>query len=137
MEDDNAVNAEQLVEPAERAYEFNCGDANERTYAVLAHIASLSGTIGIPMGHVVGPLIIYLLFGKVSAFVEANAKESLNFQISLIIYIAISVLLLFLLIGFILLPAILIFGFVEVIIASVKARDGYSHRYPLCIRFIK
>jgi len=122
---------------SQQPYGFTSGDHNEQTYAILAHASAAAGMIGVPLGFLVGPLIIYLVYGKVSAFVEANARESVNFQISLMIYMAISAVLMFVLVGFILAVAVTIFGVVQVVIASMKARDGYLYQYPLCIRFIK
>lgn len=122
---------------SQQPYGFTSGDRNEQTYAILAHASSAAGMIGVPLGFLVGPLIIYLVYGKVSPFVEANARESVNFQISLMIYMAISLVLMFVLVGFLLAGAVTIFGVVEVVIASLKARDGYLYQYPLCIRFIK
>jgi uncharacterized protein len=123
--------------PSQMPYRFTSGDKNERTYAILAHVTSAAGYIGIPMGNIVGPMIMLLVYGKISSFVEENSKESLNFQISLTIYAIISAVLSLVLVGFLLLAAVIIFGIVEVVIASVKAGDGDLHRYPLCIRFVK
>lgn len=69
--------------------------------------------------------------------VEDQGKESLNFQISMTIYFIVAWILVFILIGFVLLAALVIFDMVMVIIASVKANNGEKFRYPLCIRFIK
>jgi len=41
------------------------------------------------------------------------------------------------LIGFVLLPAVVVLDIVLVIIAGVKAANGEFYRYPLTIRFIK
>ncbi len=122
---------------SQQPYGFTSGDRNEQTYAILAHASAAAGMIGVPLGDLVGPLIIYFIYGKVSPFVEANARESVNFQISLMIYMAVSLVLMFVVIGFLLAGAVAIFGIVQVIIASMKARDGYLYHYPLCIRFIK
>jgi uncharacterized Tic20 family protein len=62
--------------------------------------------------------------------------ESLNFQISVLIYAIISAILLLLLIGFILLPAVGIFWLVFTIIGSVRASNGEDYRYPLTIRMV-
>ena len=53
-----------------------------------------------------GPLLVLLLKGNDSAWVRRQAVESLNFQISILIYAAISFVLLFLLVGFVLLPIV-------------------------------
>jgi uncharacterized protein len=68
--------------------------------------------------------------------VDAHGKESLNFQISMTIYTLIAGLSVFILIGFILLPAVLIANLVLVIIAAIKASNREFYRYPLTIRLI-
>ena len=110
-------------------------DKAERNWAVAAHLSSLSLYLGIPFGDLLGPLIIWLV-KKDEPFTEAHAKESLNFQISLLVYAAVSFLLLFFLIGFLLLPAIIVLHVVLVIVAAIKASEGKPYRYPLTIRFI-
>ena len=71
------------------------------------------------------------------AGVDAHGKESLNFQISMLIYAIVSGILCLIFIGFLLLAAIGITSLVCVIIASVKASNGVPFRYPLTIRFLK
>jgi uncharacterized Tic20 family protein len=71
-----------------------------------------------------------------SQFVADQARESLNFQISLLIYALISGVLVVVLIGLLLLPIIWVVGVILTIIASVKAANGEAYRYPLTIRLI-
>ena len=70
-------------------------------------------------------------------FVEDQGKESLNFQITMMLATIVSALLMFVLIGFVLIFVVIIFQFIVVIIASIKANEGVCYRYPLSIRFIK
>jgi uncharacterized Tic20 family protein len=67
-------------------------------------------------------------------FGSEQAKEALNFQLSMLLYIIISVVLIFVAIGIILMP--IVFDLVFTIIAAIKANDGVAYRYPLCIRFV-
>ncbi|MFT3949754.1 MAG: DUF4870 domain-containing protein [Agriterribacter sp.] len=80
------------------------------------------------------PLIIYLIKKDESAFVAAHAKESLNFQITLVLVV---IVLLISVIGwfFLWLPGII--ALVLVIIATIKASDGKLYRYPFTLRLIK
>ncbi|MBV9233314.1 MAG: DUF4870 domain-containing protein [Candidatus Eremiobacteraeota bacterium] len=55
----------------------------ERNWAMAAHLSAFAGLAGVPFGHVVGPLIIYLLRGHESEFVGEHARASLNFQITI------------------------------------------------------
>ncbi|MCB1076963.1 MAG: DUF4870 domain-containing protein, partial [Verrucomicrobiae bacterium] len=100
-------------------------------------LSALSGYLGLPAGNVIGPLIVWLARKDESPFVSEHAKEALNFQISLLIYLAISVPLALFLIGFALLFVIPIFGLIFTIVAAVKASDGSGYRYPLTIRFFR
>ncbi|HET6228730.1 MAG TPA: DUF4870 domain-containing protein [Longimicrobiaceae bacterium] len=107
----------------------------ERTNAMLCHVLSLCGYV-IPMGHIIGPLIIWLSKKDTSAYVDRHGRESLNFQISMMIYVIGAFILMFLLVGFFLLPVLAVFHIVVVIIASMRANEGREYRYPLCIRFL-
>ena len=107
-----------------------------RTWGMLCHLTGLSGYIGIPFGHILGPLIIWLIKKDESPFVDDQGRESLNFQISMTIYIIVSSILILVIIGVFLLIAIWIISLIFTIIAAVKAKDGELYRYPLTIRFL-
>lgn len=107
----------------------------ERTWGMLCHLSALSAFVT-GIGAILGPLIVWLIKKDQSAFVDAQGKESVNFQLSCLIYAIVSSILCFVLIGILLLIALGVFWLVEVIIASVAANNGNYHRYPLCIRFI-
>ncbi len=109
--------------------------AEERNWGMFCHLSALSGFI-IPFGNIIGPLIIWLIKRDEYPFVNDQGKESLNFQISILIYLAVSAVLAILVIGFLLMAAVGLFCLIMVILASVKANEGVTYRYPLCIRFI-
>ena len=109
--------------------------SEERNWGMFCHLSALAGFI-IPFGNIIGPLIIWLVKRDQFPFVNDQGKESLNFQISILIYIAVSAVLALLLIGFLLMAAVGVFCLIMVILASVKANEGVAYRYPLCIRFI-
>ncbi len=102
----------------------------EKTFGMLAHLTALFFGF-------VGPLIIWLIKKDESAWVEKQGKESLNFQISIAIYLIVSSILIFIIIGIILVFAVLIFDLVMIIMATIKTNNGEDFSYPLCIRFIK
>ncbi|WP_138756147.1 DUF4870 domain-containing protein [Paenibacillus sinopodophylli] len=108
----------------------------EKTYGMLAHLLAFSGII-IPLGNIIGPLVIWLLKKDQSSYVDMQGKESLNFQISNMIYSIVSGLLIFVIIGFVTTPLLFIFWLVFTIIASIRASEGNGYRYPLTIRFFK
>ena len=109
----------------------------ERTYAMLCHLSALAMFIGFPFGNIIGPLVFWMLKKDVYALVDEQGKEALNFQISMTIYMMASGLLIVVVIGLILLPALLIAELVLVIMAAVRVSEGNAYRYPLTIRFIK
>ena len=111
-------------------------EKDARTWAMLCHLGALAGYI-IPFGNIIAPLVIWLIKKDESPLVDDQGKESLNFQISITIYALVALVLTLIIIGFILLPAVGIFGLVMVIIAAVQSNSGEKYRYPLCIRFIK
>ncbi|MFO0394685.1 MAG: DUF4870 domain-containing protein, partial [Lysobacteraceae bacterium] len=56
--------------------------ADQRQMALFSHLSSLSGLI-IPLGNILGPLILWLVKKDTMPFVEDQAKEALNFNITL------------------------------------------------------
>ena len=107
-----------------------------RTWEVLSHIVAFSGFL-IPFGNIIGPLVIWLMKKAESPSIEAHAKESLNFQISMTIWTLICAATFLILIGIVLVPAAIVTNVVLTIIGAVKASNGEFYRYPLTIRFIK
>lgn len=102
---------------------------------MLAHISALSGFI-IPFGSILGPLIIWLIKRDEMSFVNDQAKEALNFNISMTIYAIVAGMLIFVAIGIVLLPVVLIAWLVLTIMAAVKANEGVAYRYPLTLRLV-
>ena len=111
--------------------------SNIRTWCVLAHATALAGFFVPWAGHIVGPLIVWLAKHADSPEIDAHSKESLNFQISMLIYNAIAAILCLVVIGFVLLGLLHILNVIFVIIASIQASEGKLYRYPLAIRLIK
>ena len=109
--------------------------ANENTWIAVAHFGTLANVILLP-GLLV-PLIVMLTEGKKSANVRAHAVESLNFQLSMFIYGAISTLLFLVLIGIFTGLAVAGLALVCPIIAGIKASNGEFFKYPLTIRMVK
>jgi uncharacterized Tic20 family protein len=107
----------------------------ERLWAMLAHLLSFVAAY-LFLGFV-APLIVLLVFGPRSSFVRAHAVESLNFNLTWLLYGIIAVILAFVLIGFLILAVLGIAYVVLVIIASVRANNGQMYRYPATIRFVR
>ncbi|MBA3831314.1 MAG: DUF4870 domain-containing protein [Chthoniobacterales bacterium] len=110
---------------------------NSRTWCVLCHASALLGLFFHFLGHIFGPLIVWVLKRGDGADIDAHGKESLNFQLSMLIYDAVALILCIVLIGIPILLLLWVLNTVLVIVASIKASEGELYRYPLTIRFIK
>ena len=104
---------------------------------MLCHATALVGFFLPWAGHILGPLIVWLAKRGNSAEIDAHGKESLNFQISMLIYNVIAGVLSLVLIGFVILAILHILNLVLVIVASIQASQGKFYRYPITIRLIK
>ena len=102
---------------------------DERLFAMLIYVLSFFTAF-------IGPLVVYLIKSD-SPFVKYHGKEYFNFLISYAIYGAISWLLVFVLIGFVLMPLVGIAAFVFTIIAAIRAYEGVEYRIPFIIRIIR
>lgn len=109
---------------------------NVRNWCVACHLSALAGFVVPAFGHVLGPLIVWLIKRGESPEIDAHGKEALNFQISMLIYNLVAGVLCLLLIGFALLAVLHILNVVFVILAAIKASEGQMYRYPLTIRLI-
>lgn len=114
--------------------------AEERNWAVATHLASFSGYIGIPFGHILGPLILWLMKKDSSSFLDEVGKETVNYNISIILWFVAAFVLFFTIIGIPLAILMVIFlsvmDIIVTIMAAVAASNGQQYRYPLTIRFI-
>ncbi len=104
--------------------------ANDRVAAMLTHLG------GIFFGFI--PSLVVLLVAKDSTpWLVAQVKEALNFQLTMLIALAVSCILIFVLVGIFLIWAVGIAIVVFSIIAAVKANQGEAYSYPLTIRMVK
>ena len=110
---------------------------DERLWAMICHLAAFAGLLLPYAGFVVGPLIVWAIKKDEFPLVNDQGKESINFQISMLIYGAVAAALLFVGIGFLLVPAWAVAEIVLVIIAALAANNGEQYRYPLTLRLVK
>lgn len=108
---------------------------DERNWATISHISTLSGCV-IPLANIFAPFIVWYMKKDQSEHVAEQAKEAMNFQISMTLYILVSILLIFVVIGIPILIGIVFFDIVMTIVAAVKANEGGSYKYPLTIRLL-
>ncbi|HEV2842865.1 MAG TPA: DUF4870 domain-containing protein [Chthoniobacterales bacterium] len=109
---------------------------NVRTWCVVCHLSALAGFFIPAFGHILGPLIVWLIKRVDSSEIDAHGKEALNFQISMLIYNLVAGVLCLVLIGFVLLAVLHILNVIFVIVAALKAGEGEMYRYPLTIRLV-
>ena len=117
--------------------------STERNWCLWCHLSALAGYV-IPLGTILGPLIVWQMKRSEFPAVDQHGKEALNFQLSVLIYLLASgaaafVGMLFC-IGWLLIPvvcAIPVISLVFTIIAGIKAGDGVLYRYPLTLRLVK
>lgn len=99
-------------------------------------IAALTHASGILFGFIV-PLVVWLLKKDQSPYLAEHAKEALNFQITILIGYFASWVLMFVLIGLLIFPLLMLANLIFCILAAVKTNNGESYRYPFALRLIK
>ena len=108
-----------------------------RSWCVGLHLSGFSGIVlGWSLMHILAPLAIWLIKRADSPEIDATGREVLYFQISYTIYSLVAGALCWVLIGFLILPVVLIVWIVCMIIAAVKTSNGEGYRYPFTIRFL-
>ena len=110
--------------------------AEERQWGLFAHLSSLAGLV-IPLGNVIGPLIIWQVKKDTMPFVADQGKEALNFNITIANAAIISFMLIFVVIGFVLMPLVGLVWLIFTILGAIKANNGEAYRYPFTLRLIK
>ncbi len=136
--------------------------AQERNWAMAAHLSALVAVAGFPFGHIIGPLVVYLAKARESEFVAEHARASLNYQITVSILAVlggiVAVAAMFGLIiplssgggaaaGVSLVAMWIVFGaaalgiviasIVFIVIGTIAASDGRPYSYPFAIRFLR
>lgn len=109
---------------------------NVRSWNALCHASALLGVFLHFPGHLLPPLIVWLAKRADSPEIDAHGKESLNFQISMLIYNVVAAVFCLVLVGFFFLAVLWVLNAIFVIIASIQASEGKFYRYPMTIRFI-
>jgi uncharacterized Tic20 family protein len=102
---------------------------DDRNLAMIAHLLGI-------FTFFVGPLIIWLIKKDQSQFVEKEAREALNFQITLLIGHVIASFLMIILIGFALEFVIVIINIIFSILGAVAASKGQVYTYPFALRLV-
>lgn len=120
----------QFDEQVSNTYENQEPDADARLMATLIYVLSFFTSL-------IAPLIIWLIKRDESPFVDRAGKNYLNFLLSYLIWITVASIAIFIIIGIIILPILLLLNFIFTIVAAVKAYNGADYLPPLSIRFFK
>lgn len=102
---------------------------NAKTLALLAHLGTF-------VGGFIAPLIVFLV-EKQNPWVRHHAAEALNFQLTVLVALFVSIPLFLVIVGFFTMLATIVCSYVFSIIGAVKAGRGEWYRYPITIRMIK
>jgi uncharacterized protein len=129
MTDPNAQTPDPNVPPAQPVAAAPLSPEQDIQWGSFAHLGGILGFLP--------SLIIWLVFKDRGSFTNTEAKEALNFQITLVFGYIISAILVIVFIGALLMWAVWILGVVFSIIAFLQAKDGKHYRYPFAIRLIK
>ncbi len=106
--------------------------SEERTLAAVAHASGVVSSTLLPL---LVPLVIYFLKKDESRFVASQAKEALNFQITIFLAVVLCLFLMIIVIGAFLLPVVGLASLIFSIVAAIKTYEGKPYRYPIAIRF--
>lgn len=109
---------------------------DEKNWGMFCHVAVFAGCI-VPLGNIIGPLVIWLIKKDQYGFVDYNARQAMNFQITFLIAMLAGALLSFVLIGILMMIGFGIFALVATIKAIVASSRGEYYNYPWSIQFIR
>ena len=133
-EESTPQSEEPIVEPAPIEYKPWGMETNQ--FCMLMHLSQFAGFV-VPMGGLILPIVMWTTNKDKSDIVNQHGKNILNWIISSFIYIIVSLILMFVLIGFVTIFAIAICSLIFTIVGAVKANNGEVYKYPLSIPFIK
>ena len=122
--------------------------AEEKQWAMFAHLSALAGGLltsgwAGSIGFFIGPLVIWQMKKDTMPFVADQAREALNFAITVSIIFLVLLILTMMSLGIAVLltaPLMLVVGIgalVFVVIAAIKANEGVAYRYPFALRLVK
>ena len=109
---------------------------DERQMGMIMHLSQLVNVLFFPIG-IVAPIVLWQTQKEKMPALDAHGKMVTNFMISMTIYMVVSIILMFVLIGFLTILAAAIMGIVFPIIGGIKANNGELWSYPMTIKFLK
>ena len=112
------------------------GSSEERTWSAVAHLSALLGVLIPFIGNVLGPLVVWLVKRNDSEMVNEEAKEAMNFQITVSLSLLLCIPAMVIGVGGKLFILILLADLFFIIKAAVHASKGDSYSYPLTMQLI-
>lgn len=109
---------------------------DERQWAMLCHVSAMLMYVTV-IGGLVAPFVIWLLKREEMPFVADQGRETVNFQITILLALAASIPLMLVVVGFVLFWGLIAFHFIITLVAALKVTEGVAFRYPLCWRVLK
>jgi uncharacterized Tic20 family protein len=106
-------------------------NTDDKNIAMLTHLSGIIFSI-------IVPLIVWLVHKDRAdkTYLVTEAKEALNFQITVLIGYVICWVLAFVIIGAFLTPLLWLFNLIFCIVAAVRVSSNGSYRYPFTLRLI-
>jgi uncharacterized protein len=108
----------------------NIPSQDDKNLAIIMHIGGI-------FFNFIPSLIVYAALSDKSKWLKEESKEALNFEISFLIYFFVASALTIVLIGFLILPILVIFNWVCSVLAILSLNGGKKYNFPFTIRFLK
>jgi hypothetical protein len=131
------------IKPPQHQTPPGSGESQARTWNMLCHLSALAGFV-IPLGNILGPLIVWQIKKNEFPSVDIHGNAALNFQITVVVAMFVggfaAAILTFIHIGFLLFPLVLLIGLaglILAIIAGIKANNGEDYQYPFSFELVK
>lgn len=110
---------------------------NAVNWNLICHLSGLTLYCALPFINVILPFAIWKMKGTQDAVLEREGKEAVNFNLSILIYLVVASLLCYVLVGYALLPLLVVGHLFLVIRAGLRANKAEPVHYPFTLRFIK
>jgi uncharacterized Tic20 family protein len=108
----------------------------QRQMGLFLHLSQLASLV-VPVAGIVAPIVIWQTQKDKIPALDAHGKMVVNWMLSELIYGFVSVVLMFVLVGFLTMLAVVVMGIVFPVVGAVKANNGEFWEYPLTIKFLK
>ena len=112
------------------------GETDSRLSLATCHLSGLTVWLGVPLGHVLFPYLIWRRRRFTSVQLNREGIACLNFGLSLTLYLLLSAIMLFAGVGFFMLAGLFLTHLISALIGACRAWQGQPHRYPLTINIL-